>query len=125
MAFCTSCGASLGESSKFCPQCGAATALPAAGPVGTVTTTETSPTGAAAQPAMQTAPVQKGGGSALKIILIIFGVIVGLFVLAGAVVGFGIWRFAHKTHIETGKDHARIETPFGTVESNGDATAAM
>ena len=129
MAFCTSCGARLDDAAKFCNQCGAPSGAPAP-----ATNIEATP--ASAQPATtvatapsavqtaQTAPA-KGGGSALKIILIVFVVIVGLFVLGGAVIGFGIWRFARATHIETGKDHASIKTPFGSVESNGNAIETM
>jgi hypothetical protein len=72
-----------------------------------------------------TSPPPADSGGALKVILIVFAVIVGLVVLCGAVIGFGVWRLASRSHIEADKNGARVETPFGTVESNTDTTAAL
>jgi hypothetical protein len=55
----------------------------------------------------------------------VFAIIVGIVVLCGAVIGFGVWHLASRSHIEAGKDSARIETPLGTVESNTDTTEAL
>jgi hypothetical protein len=84
---------------------------------------------AAAKPATATtvpaatAPVS--GGGALKVILIVVAIIIGVIVLGGAVIGFGVWRIASRSHVEAGKNGARIQTPFGTVESNNDTSAAL
>lgn len=123
MAFCTSCGATLEGAGKFCTKCGAAIT----GAPELQTTAAASPAGAAAKPAMAAAPAATPGqgGGALKAILIVVAIIVGVIVLGGAVIGFGAWRLMRNTHIEAGKDGARIETPFGTVESNTNATAAL
>lgn len=123
MAFCTSCGATLEGAAKFCTKCGATvagatSATPASGGL----------VAAAAKPAPAappTATMPASGGGALKAILIVVAIIIGVIVLGGAVIGFGVWRIASKTHVEAGKNGARIETPFGTVESNTDTTAAL
>ncbi len=124
MAFCTSCGATLEGAGKFCTKCGAAIT----GASGFQSTAATTPAGAAARPVMATAPAASApasGGGALKVILIVIAVIIGVIVLGGAVIGFGVWRLASRSHIEAGKDGARIETPFGTVESNTNTTEAL
>ena len=64
MAFCNSCGATLDAGTKFCNKCGAG--APAAS------------VPAASTPAAAGTPAQGGGGSAVKIILIVVAVIVGL-----------------------------------------------
>lgn len=122
MAFCTSCGATLEGASKFCTKCGAAqTGASSSAPT----------TGGLAATAVKPAPVAPAttapasGGGALKVILIVVAIIIGVIVLGGAVIGFGVWRIASRSHVEAGKNGARIETPFGTVESNTDTTAAL
>jgi hypothetical protein len=124
MAFCTSCGATLEGAAKFCTKCGATVA----GPAGTSPVASGGLVAAAAKPAAAVAPAASAppsGGGALKVILIVIAVIVGIVVLGGAVIGFGVWRIASRSHIEAGKDRARIETPLGTVESNTDTTATL
>jgi len=122
MAFCTSCGATLEGASKFCTKCGAAqTGAGSSAPA----------TGGLAATAVKPAPVtpattaSPSGGGALKVILIVVAIIIGVIVLGGAVIGFGVWRIASRSHVEAGKNGARIETPFGTVESNTDTSAAL
>lgn len=121
MAFCTSCGATLEGTGKYCTKCGA----PVAG------AGSSAPTGGLAAAAVKPAPVAPvttappSGGGALKAILIVVAIIIGIIVLGGAVIGFGVWRIASRSHVEAGKNGARIETPFGTVESNNDSSAAL
>ena len=122
MAFCTSCGATLEGASKFCTKCGA---------VQTGASSSAPATGGLAATAAKPAPVAPAttappsGGGALKVILIVVAIIIGVIVLGGAVIGFGVWRIASRSHVEAGKNGARIETPFGTVESNNDTSAAL
>jgi hypothetical protein len=103
MAFCNSCGATLGTGSKFCNNCGAAVtgtsaaSVPLSGPA-------------------TTAP-QKNT-SALKIILIVVAVIVCLGVIGVATVGFVAYRFAKDSHVTQQGDSMKVETPFGTVSTN-------
>ena len=122
MAFCTSCGATLEGASKFCTKCGAAQtgASSSAPATGGLAATAVKP--APVAPATATPP---SGGGALKVILIVVAIIIGVIVLGGAVIGFGVWRIASRSHVEAGKNGARIETPFGTVESNNDTSAAL
>ena len=121
MAFCTSCGTTLEGASKFCTKCGAAqTGASSSAPTGGLAATAVKP--APVAPASTAPP---SGGGALKVILIVVAIIIGVIVLGGAVIGFGVWRIASRSHVEAGKNGARIETPFGTVESNTDTTAAL
>lgn len=113
MAFCNACGASIEAGTKFCNKCGAAVvAAPAAVPApmaGGSTHAAASMAPAASAPA--------SGGGALKIILIVVGVIVLLGVLGIASIGFFAWRVARHTHLQQDGNNVRVETPFGTVET--------
>ena len=92
--FCTKCGASLSSISGFCPTCGAPIGSPEA----------TSPTGAstAAPPpaaygqvgAYPAVPPSKSGG-ALKVVLIVIAVVVGLGVLGVGIMGYIGYRALH------------------------------
>src|SRR3954468_16432301 len=116
MSFCTGCGNNVDPASKFCDKCGKPmSALPGQG------------TSAAAAPARaqvaQPAPAQKSGGL-LKPLLIIFGVIALLAVLAIAgMVGFGIF-IAKQAKIHQTENGAKIETPFGNIEADDPAKTA-
>jgi len=63
------------------------------------------------------APPPKSGSSALKIILIIVGIFVGLGILAAGVVGYGIYRVAHAVHKDA-NGQISIDTPKGTISAN-------
>ncbi len=103
MAFCNSCGATLTPGTKFCNKCGAvATSAPAATPTPVA------------------APPSTGGSSALKIILIVVGVIVLFGILAVASIGFFAHRMLSKSHVTQEGNHVKVETPFGNVETSND-----
>ena len=122
MAFCTSCGATVEGAAKFCTKCGAAVpgaAAPSAVAGGGLVAAAAKP---APAPAASAPP---SGGGALKVILLVVAIIIGVIVLGGAVIGFGVWRLASRSHVEAGKNGERVETPFGTVESNTDPTNAL
>lgn len=111
MAFCNSCGATLDTGAKFCNKCGA-----------------TQPETAAATPA-PSAPVgsavpAKGGSSALKIILIVVAVVVGLGIIGVSAVSYMAYRIAKGTHVEESNGRVKMETPFGKIESSTDSDAA-
>lgn len=108
MAFCNSCGTTLSEGTRFCSKCGAAVAAGPAAP--------------AATPAPGASPT--GGSSALKIILIVVAVIVGIGVLGIGTVGIIGYRIAKSSHVTQEGDQVKVETPFGTVESSKDPEQA-
>ena len=110
MAFCNSCGASLGPDARFCSRCGSATGASAASPSTAVPTTP-----AAA----------RSGNSGVKIVLIIVGVIVLLGGLGIASLAFIAVHFAKNSHVSQQGDHVKVETPFGNVETSKDPEKAV
>jgi hypothetical protein len=110
MAFCNSCGATLADGTKFCNKCGAAV---------TGAPVMSAPAAGAPAPAPS-----KGGSSALKIILIIVAVIVVLGILGIGAVSFIGYRIAKSARAHVDGDKVKVETPFGSIESNKDATKA-
>jgi hypothetical protein len=107
MAFCNSCGATLSPGTKFCNKCG--------------TVVSGGPTAPAATPV---APVPTGGSSALKIILIVVAVIVGMGILGLATVGIVGYRIAKSAHVRQEGKNVKVETPFGNVETSQDPDQA-
>lgn len=121
MAFCNSCGASLNPGTRFCNKCGAAVLVSSPVSPGSPPLTVASASPVASAPP---APVPASGGGALKVILIVVGVIVIVGTLCVASLGFFAWRVAHRAHIRQEGDNVRVETPFGTVESTKDPQEA-
>jgi hypothetical protein len=77
------------------------------------------PAGAYAQPAYaQAGPSQPKSGSALKIILIVVAVIVGLGILGLGATGFMVWRFAHHFHVNGRDGQITLNTPSGSVTAS-------
>jgi hypothetical protein len=104
MAFCNSCGAQLADGTKFCSKCGVAVAgAPAAG-----------------QPIAPGPSPSQGSNSALKIILVIVGIIVLLGILGMVTCGIVIHRFAKNSRLSQKGDNVKVETPFGSIEGNSD-----
>ena len=96
MAFCNACGATVEPGAKFCPKCGAA--VPAA--------------------AVASTPATPAQSNAVKVILIVVAIVVGLSILGIGTATFIGWRIARHTRVAQDGDRVRVETPFGTVESN-------
>ena len=119
MAFCNKCGANVEPGVRFCNKCGApvlaSTLPPAAG-----TTSATSATARPAQAATTPAGQPAQGGGALKVVLIVVGVIVLIGILGIASVGFFAWRVARNSHVRHEGDRVKVDTPFGTIESTKD-----
>ena len=111
MAFCNACGATLNPGTKFCNKCGAAVAPGASTPAGAP----------AAPPPAQT---PTGGSSALKVILIVVAIIVGIGILGVATVGIIGYRIAKSSHVSQNGDHVKVDTPFGSVETSKDPDQA-
>ena len=109
MAFCNSCGATLDGGAKFCTKCGTTQpGAPSAAPVFTGTTP---------------ASTQKSG-SALKIILIVVALVVGLGILGIAAVSFIGYRIASHSRVHNENGNVRVETPFGSVNTTTDPDEA-
>ena len=121
MAFCNSCGEPLTAGTRFCNKCGATVLASAPASAFASAAPSTSATPAPAGPT-QVKPSQ--GGGALKVILIVVGVIVLIGILGVASVGFFAWRIAHHTHVRQEGDNVKVETPFGTVQSTNDPQEA-
>jgi hypothetical protein len=121
MAFCNSCGANLDGGTRFCNKCGAAVLASAAAPSAPVAAPV--PGTVAAPPA---APTSSGGG-ALKIILIVVAIFVGLGMLGLAGAGFAAWRIAKiakSAHMREDGNGVKVEMPFGSVETSKDPADA-
>lgn len=110
MAFCNACGATLDAGAKFCPKCGA-TSGAAAAPVA-VSPVATSP--------LPPPPPPAKNSGALKIILIILAVFVGLIILAGGSCAYFLHRIATHSHINQKNGEVNIDTPFGSINSSND-----
>src|SRR5215469_14339085 len=104
MAFCNSCGAQLAEGTKFCGKCGAG-----------ITGGPATPQAIAPGP-----PPSTGSSSALKIVLVIVGVIVLIGVLGVATIGIIGYRIAKSARVSHKGDNVKVETPFGSMESSTD-----
>jgi hypothetical protein len=97
---------------KFCNKCGAPIA-PGTAPAATPTAsapTSTTPTPVSAQPT--------GGGSGLKIVLIVVAVIIAIGIIGIAGVGFVGYRIAKHAHVQQKGDSVKVETPLGTFSAN-------
>lgn len=114
MAFCNACGATLDGGAKFCTKCGATQPLGRA-------SAAVSPSSAPAATTLATAPKSN---NALKVILIVVAVIVGLGILGVAAVSFIGYRIATHTRVRNQDGNVRVETPFGTVQSSTDPDEA-
>jgi hypothetical protein len=107
-SFCTKCGAALSSDTQFCTSCGAQVFAAAGGPM---------PPQVFAYPPPGAAPVGSGS-SAVKIILIIVAVVIGLGMLGSAIFAFTVWRVARSVHVEGPNGQVSIHTPGGTISAN-------
>jgi hypothetical protein len=67
------------------------------------------------------APPPKPGPSALKIILIIVGIFVGLGIIGAGIIGYGVYRVAKSVHKDVNGE-ITVNTPKGTITANPDQT---
>jgi hypothetical protein len=116
-SFCAKCGAEVSADQQVCAACGAptgawtpmaASAQPMAAPVQPV-----------AAPAQPIAPPAKSGPSALKIVLIVVAIIVGLGILGVGAFSYVIYRAVHGIHVSgTGQNgQVTMSTPGGTISA--------
>ncbi len=138
--FCTKCGAPVSAEKNFCTACGApaspastpvpgAAALPAPPPLqpcpqqpppAYTPTPAYAPPPAGYAPPPAASPVQ--GGSALKIILIIVAVLVGLALIGILIFALGIWRVTRAVHVHNSGDGVTISTPGGDISAGNSTT---
>lgn len=123
MAFCNNCGTNLQSEAKFCPKCGST--VPA-------TSSRTAPRPAAATAAAVAAAVPPAPPVAppktnqtLKVVLIVVGVLAGLGILGTIAATYVGLKIASHTKVEEHDGNVKVQTPFGTVESNQDADNAI
>ena len=67
------------------------------------------------------APAPKSGSSAVKIILIILGIFVGLGIIVGGIVAYGVYRVAHSIHKDA-NGNITVTTPKGTITTSSSDT---
>jgi hypothetical protein len=111
-AFCTKCGAGLAPGVQFCTACGA----PAGAPP---------PPVMAGQPPVYGQPVAQppaAGSSAVKIILIVVGVVVGLGLLSSMIFMFGMWRLSRAVHVNSRGDGVTLSTKDGSITTGSAST---
>lgn len=74
-------------------------------------------------PAMgQPVAAKSGGTSAVKIILIIVAIFVGLAIMALGVVGYGVWRVSRAIHRNIANGSMTINTPGGPITTSSTAS---
>ena len=141
--FCTKCGAGISAETKFCTGCGApvgglsaaTTPLPAAGAPRQDAATPggfapVNAPGSYSQPGSYGPPAGRFGqaanygqpvvtpppksGGALKIVLIVVGVIVAIGLLIGMLGVFAAWRFSRAIKVNSNGDGVTLNTPGGT-----------
>lgn len=106
-SFCSKCGAQLSPDTQFCNACGTPVAAAAA---------------VVAPPAQPVAAPARSGSSALKIILIVLAVVIGLGILGMGAVGYFAWRVAHAIHVSGNGSDVTLHTPGGTLSANTSET---
>jgi hypothetical protein len=72
-------------------------------------------------PPPASAPAPKSGLSALKVILIIVGILAGLGIIGAGIVGYGIYRVAKSVHKDANGE-ITINTPKGAITENPNET---
>jgi nitrate reductase NapE component len=128
--YCGKCGSEVPSDKQFCATCGtpvavsapsaAPTAAYAPVPAGTpVTAYAPVPSGVpVAAPYQPAAAPAKSGSSALKIILIVIAIFIGLGVLGAGAFGFMVWRIAHAVHVSGSGNQATLNLPGGSITTN-------
>ena len=81
--------------------------------------------GAPAVPATVATTTPAKGNDAVKIILIVVAIIVGLGVIGSVTATLIGLRIARHTHVSGDGKHVKVETPMGTVESSENAEDAL
>jgi hypothetical protein len=109
--FCTQCGGAMDSGARFCIRCGAAVAEPRPAASGAAATPVAPANGRTVVPSA--APAKST--SAVKVVLIVLAVFLGLGILAGAAVMFGIWGLSRAVKVDPAGENVRIATPMGEM----------
>ena len=109
--YCTKCGTTINPGYTFCTSCGA----PVAGAAASAYATTASGAAPVAAP--------QGGNSALKIILIVVGVFVGLGMLSVMAVMFGLWHLSRSVHVGN-NGNVTLSTPEGTLTAGSNVAVS-
>lgn len=118
--FCTKCGTPVTGDHAFCTKCGAPVAAAA-----TATPSSSAPVYAAPVYAAPAAATPAKSGGALKVILIIVAVFIGLGILSVAGIMFGIWRVSKVVHVsQNGGGAVTVSTPGGTYSAGNTRVSA-
>ena len=131
--YCGKCGSEVPSDKQFCATCG--TPVIASAPAAAYAPVPPSTSGPAYVPVApvvpggpvavpyQAAPVQaKSGGGALKIILIVIAIFIGLGILGAGAFGFMVWRIAHAVHVSGSGNQATLNLPGGSITTNTNET---
>ncbi|MGA2351378.1 MAG: zinc ribbon domain-containing protein [Terracidiphilus sp.] len=103
---CGKCGAIVSADKQFCTACGASSAAISA-PVTSVPTV---------------APPARSGSGALKIILIVVAIFLGLGVIGAGAFGYMFWRVSRGIHVSGSGDQVTMTTPGGSFSANSSLT---
>jgi len=106
-SFCAKCGAEIPTNQQSCGACGAPVATAAAAYT-PVQTTPYQPAATQPVPLQPVAQPAKSGSSAVKIILIVLAVFIGLGILGAGIVGYGVWKVAHAIRVSGSGDNAHM-----------------
>lgn len=117
-SFCTKCGTAVPPDATFCTACGAPTGAAAIQPGAP---SAGSYTYAASPVAPVAAPPSSGGSSAVKIILIILAVFIGLGIIGAGIFTFTVWRVSRAIHVDNG-GNMTLHTPGGSVSTSTSKT---
>lgn len=114
-SFCSKCGAEVPAGAYACTACGS----PVAAPAQPVAAPAAQPVVAPAAQPVATAPAPQGN-NAVKIILIVVAIFVGLGILGAAGFSFMVWRVAHAFHVSGNSNggNVTLSTPGGTIDVN-------
>lgn len=120
MAFCNSCGTSITQGTRFCSKCGAPILASGFSTGSPATPTQPTPSAASGTNPSSPPPAAPQNNSALKIVLVVVGVVIVIGALGMGVLTMVGLHIARNSRVRHEGDHVKVETPFGTVESSKD-----
>ena len=64
----------------------------------------------------------ESGSTAIKIVLIVLAIFVGLGILVASFIGFAVWRVSRSIHLNGSNGQVSVQTPGGLITTNRSAT---